>query len=76
MGRLKENMSVKVDTDDFTAFGRIESLSDDVVFTDPEKDQSKGITIKVFEVIEGDVERDSLQTCQVRDVVEYSEGTL
>lgn len=69
MAELNKGDSVKVATDEWVAYGRVAGLTQDLVYTEFEEDQNMFMTIHVTDVVSGEIETDTWQTCPVGDIV-------
>lgn len=71
MVALNEGDEVKVSTDEWAAYGVIAALTQDEVYTELEADRELYMTIHATEVISGDIEPDTWQTCKIGSIVEH-----
>lgn len=76
MVALNEGDEVKVSTEEWAAYGVIAGLTQDEVYTELEADRELYMTIHATEVLAGDIDSDTWQTCKVGCIVEYEGDNL
>lgn len=69
MARLTVGDSVKISTGEGVAYGKVAGLTQDVVYTDFQEDKQLFMTIHVTDVVSGELEVDTWQTCSVGSIV-------